>query len=34
MYFSRRYGAYVFLGEVGGSRTSRGGRGLMYFSGR
>ena len=26
--------AYVLLGEVGGLRTSRGGRGPTYFSGR
>ena len=24
----------VLIGEVGGLRTSRGGRGLTYFSGR
>ena len=43
MYFSRRKGAHVLLGEVGGRVLlgelgglciSRGGRGPTYFSGR
>ena len=33
MYFLGRQGAYVLLGEVGGLHTSRGCRGLAYFSG-
>ena len=31
---SHNSGMYVLLGEVGDSCTSRGGRGLRYFSGR